>query len=141
MNVSRTYTYIIFSAFIILFCLSLFAGIIIGRRRGNTEITESQLVIDRLGKTVTILNESISITRFKNERLRKLYETDKKTIGKLEITNKEITRIISKQERIIKELTEGNRKIGITSGSIRNGLGYAIEEINSIIKDIQAREN
>jgi len=148
LNVNKKYIYIFLGSLIVLCCLVFFGGFNTGRRRGDTEIAEAQLIVDRLGETITGLNETARLTDIENKRLTAIYEQDRETISDLERTNKEledankeVARLLSEQGRIVKELAEGNREIRDSSSSIGDGLGRAIEEVEGIIADIQARED
>jgi len=148
LNETKKYRYLIFGFFFIVFILSFIIGINIGRRRSDTKIAETQLIVDNLTATVRGLNETIRLTGIENGRLTAIYEQDKETIRELEstnkefeITNKEIARLLGEQKRIVRELTGRNREIRDSSDTITNGLGRAIGEIEGIIADIQTRKD
>ena len=133
---------------ILIFIFAFTLGFFINQGRGNTKIADAQATVESLGATVTELNKTIELANTENERLRKIYEEDRARIGELETTNIELsashrttTELIEQQRNLIREITIGDSRAGESSSEITEGLGEAISTIDSIIQDIQERED
>ncbi len=133
---------------IIVLVITFILGFFTGRGGDSAKIADAQATVESLTTTVTGLNKTVELAEDEIKRLGRLRETDRTRIAELEQLNNEITksynrtaRLLEKQRDIIREITAGDRLAEESSVGITEGLGKAINTIDSLIKDIQGSED